>query len=243
MNFRYLKKMQRKFYPSSSRLSNSRSSNLHDEIAALDSQKNHLITKKSELERRIDILQRTCLYKPSQAIYSSELDNEYQTLVELIEQQKEEIELLKQTDEAALRQELQEEVKTTYLERCRLQDLQLQQQRDYNDIRDKYEEMTAREGPEATQKMKSKIEHYEELLNKYQHSNHKLKTKIETLRANKAFSDQEGKEKIEQRKIEINEEIEKTRKEISELEKKIEDEKEEHRQKLRDIRLNSTTEK
>ena len=85
--------------------------------------------------------------------------------------------------------------------------------------------MTAREGPEATQKMKGKIEHYEELLNKYRHSNQKIKIKIETMRANKAFSDQNGKQKIEQRKIEINEEIEKTRKEIAELEKKIEDNK------------------
>lgn len=234
--------MRRKYYPSSESASTG-SSSIRDEIESLYAQKNQLISKKNEYERRIDILQRTCLYKPSQAIYASELDNEYQTLFELIEQQKEEIDRLKQTDEAAFRQELQEEIKTIYLERCRLQDVQLQLQLDYNDVRDKYEEMTTREGPEATQKMKTKIEKYEDLLNKYRHSNQKLKIKIETLKANKAFSDQNGKEKIEKRKAEINEDIEKTKKEIAELEKKIEDEKEEHRQKLRDIRLNSTTEK
>lgn len=216
---------------------------IRDEIEALNAQKSQLLRKKDNLERRIEALQRTCFYSPSQPLYSAELDNEYQSLCQLIEQQKQEISRLKQTDEAALRQELQEEVRTTYLERCRLQELLLQQQRDYNDLREKYQEMIQNEGPDAIERMKAKIAKYEDCLSKYKHSNHKIKAKIETMKANKFYSDEEGQKKVEQRRVELNSEIEKMKSEIDEIERKIEDEKEDHRQKLRDIRLSRASQK
>ncbi|OHT01232.1 hypothetical protein TRFO_32019 [Tritrichomonas foetus] len=228
---------------SSKATARSNSSSLREEIESLNAQKMQLISKKEDLEHKIDVLQRTCHYKPSQSIHGSELDDEYQALLDYIEQQKEEIYRLKQTDEAALRQELQEEIKTAYLERMRLQDIQIQQQKDYNDVRDKLDNLNEKEGPDASIKLKEKIEHYESVLEKYKKANHKLKGRIETMKANKAFSDEKGRKKVQKRQEEIANEIIKTRKEIAELERKIEDEKEDHRQKLRDIRLNRSSEK
>ena len=57
---------------------------IRDEIEALNAQKSQLLRKKDNLERRIEALQRTCFYSPSQPLYSAELDNEYQSLCQLI---------------------------------------------------------------------------------------------------------------------------------------------------------------
>ena len=226
----------------SSRSASSNSA-IREEIQSLLNQKQTLETRRDDLQKRIDALQRVCNYKPSDDGYDTKLDDEYQALFDIIEKQKDEINKLKQTDEAALRQELQEEVKTAYLERMRLQGLQMQQQQDYCEVVDKYNAMKSKEGPEAIQRVKAKIEHYEEVLEKYKRSNHKIKTKIETMKANMAFVGEEGRMKIEKRRDEINSQIEKTKDEIADIEAQIEIEKENHRKKLRDIRLNRTSDK
>jgi DNA repair exonuclease SbcCD ATPase subunit len=213
---------------------------LRDEIDSLKRQKVELIEEKKRLQarlNRIDIESQ----RPIRAVVNprliTQLDREYRDLLQQVEAQRRELTALKQSDEAAVVSELQEEVKMVYLEKVRLEQYQVQQQQELREITQEYEDLMRNEGPEALERQQQKIASYQEKLEKYKHANHKLSSKIKTARANRAFDNEDGRERIRARAEELDQQIEKTKRETEELQRQIDESRAQHRMEMRALRM------
>lgn len=213
------------------------------EVEKLKKQKLELLEERKRLKERIARIDEES-QRPIRASVNPrlifQLDQEYKVLQESVGSKKQELQDLRMSDEIVLRQELQEEIKALYLERVRLQGFQIEQQQELNKIRAEYEDLVNEESPEVIDKQERKLDSYKEKLEKYKKANHKLAAKIKSMRANKAFDSDEGRQKIEQRANEIKLEIEKIQQETEAVKTEIEEAKQDHRLKMRDLRMQTT---
>jgi hypothetical protein len=211
---------------------------LTEEIESLRRQRAELLEERNALRVRIAQITRDSDH-PLQTVSPrilSQLDREYRELQRLVESQKEELQALKLSDNAALRHELQEEVKIVYMELVRLEQYQVAQQQELRDLDRDYEQLTKQESPEAVEKQERKIQAYQEKLEKYEHANRKLSAKIRTMRADRAFDTEEGREQIRLRAEELRTEIAKVQAETAEIQKAIDASIENHRAEMRALR-------
>lgn len=171
----------------------------------------------------------------------SELDREYAAINEEVEKHRRELDNIRMSDSAAVRIELQEEVKVIYLERMRLEQFQIAQQQELNAVKDEYDALMAEEGPEACAARAKKLEKYREKLDKYKVANDGIAQKIRTIRANRAFDNDEGRKKISKRAEELRQEIESAQSEADEILAETEALTRKHRQEMRALRTGTTS--
>lgn len=213
------------------------------EVEKLKKQKIELLEERKRLKERIARIDEES-QRPIRASINPrlifQLDQEYKTLQEGIEAKKKELAELRMSDEIVVRQELQEEIKALYLERVRLQGFQIEQQQELNKVRAEYEDLLNEESQEVIDKQEQKLDSYKEKLDKYKKANHKLAGKIKSMRANKAFADDKGRAKIEERAQELKLEIEKVQQETESVKLEIEQSRKDHRLKMRELRTQVT---
>jgi hypothetical protein len=209
---------------------------ISDELEILRRQKLELLAEKKLLRARIAKIEAET-QRPVKSMVNpavlAQFESEYQELYAKVEAQRKELEAVKNSDDATLRAELQEEIKIVYLERLRLQDCYTDQQKELEEAQREYALLGSDIDPDAREK---KVGTFREKLEKYRRANHRLLVKIKTLRANRAFDSEEGKMKIRLRADDIRNMIEATRKETEEVKREILDSKARHRAQMRALR-------
>jgi chromosome segregation ATPase len=211
---------------------------LTEEIESLRRQRAELLEERNALRVRIATMTRESdhsLQTVSPRILS-QLEREHRELQRLVESQREELQALKLSDSAALRHELQEEIKIVYMELMRLEQYQAAQQQELRDLQRDREELARQEAPEAMDKQERKVHAYQEKLAKYEHANRKLSAKIRTMRADRAFDTDEGREQIRVRAEELRAEIARVQAETAEIQRAIDASVENHRAEMRALR-------
>lgn len=218
---------------------------LTEEIDGLRRQRAELLEERNSLKVRIAKITHDSDH-PLQTVTPrvlSQLEREYQELKALVESQKQELQSLRMSDNAALRSELQEEIKVVYLEVVRLEQYQVQQQQELADLHREYEELSGQERPEVVEAQERKIKAYQEKLAKYEHANRKLTAKIRAKQADVVFDTEEGREQIRMRSEEIRAEITKIQAETEEIQKTIEETIQKHRIEMRTLRAGTSPRK
>lgn len=212
-----------------------------EDIDELKIEREKLLEEKSQLKAKIARLEvqskrsvRTANANPQ---LLTQLDREYKTVEHLIMQQRAQINELLMSDNAAQRQELQEEAKIIYQERVRLQDLQLQQQITLNEAKKELNELLASDGPAVFEKQAKKIESLEEKLRKYEHANKKLAAKVKALKAKKALEEESAAGAIGSRAAQINAQIKEVVKATNEIEEKISKSVEQHKKVMKQLQI------
>ena len=164
------------------------------------------------------------------------LEQEQKTLEEMIEEQKKELVKLNLSDEAAQRQELQEEAKILYLEQLRLIEERKKQKAAYEESQMALDALLERDGPEVLKQQQDKITKLNDKLYKYIKANKKLTSKLQQQRDNNANINSQYQNAVYKKKQELKQQIEEIKRETSQNRAKIEKAKEEHEilmQKLR----------
>jgi len=206
------------------------------EVAALRRHKLELQEEKKRLKARIsriDVESRRNIRAVVNPGMITRLDREYASLRDELEQNKRELEDLRMSDSAALRAELQEEIKVVYLERVRLQEVQAAQEQELEAVRGEYEALQGEEGPAARERRARRLEGYRGKLEKYKHANRKIVARIKTMRANRAFDNDKGREQIRVRADELRREIETAQAEADAAQDEIEAARRSHRTEMR----------
>lgn len=218
----------------------------NDEIYALQKQKNKLLDEREQLMIRISKLESQAKYGDGTHLNPqiiSQLEQESKSIVSTILQQRKEIEKLRSSDNAAMRQEISEEIKMVYLENSRMQDICNQKQEELAELQKQYDELMENEGSKAIENQKNLLMQYKEKLEKCKQANHKLTLKIKNMRANKAFSDEEGKQAIKEKANELKEQIKEAKSKAEASQAKIDRSIEEHRITMRNMRIEALTSK
>lgn len=212
-----------------------------EDIQALQLEKQKLIDEKAQLKTKIARLEvqskrssRTANTNPQ---LLTQLDREYKSVEHMIMQQRAQINELLMSDNAAQRQELQEEAKIIYQERVRLQDLQLQQQLALNDARRELQELLESDGPAVFERQAHRIEQLELKLHKYEHANKKLAAKVKSLKAKKALEEESAAGAIGSRAAQIRAQIREAEKATEEIEEKIAQSIEKHKQVMKSLHI------
>jgi len=167
----------------------------------------------------------------------TQLDREYKAVEHMIMQQRAQINELLMSDNAAQRQELQEEAKIIYQERARLQDLQLEQQIALNDAKRELAELLATDGPAVFERQQRRIESLEEKLGKYEHANEKLAAKVKSIRAKRVLEEESEAGAIGTRAAQIRAQIRDTERATREIEDRIAQSIEKHKQVMKTLNL------
>lgn len=209
-------------------------------IDTLKRQKMELIEERKLLKTKIARMevQNKRVQKPQRPVkkeFLDHLEKEFQTLEQLIANQHRQIRELKESDDAALCQELQIDTKILYQERLRLQDFQIEQYSALQDSRQELDELLATDGPEVLRKQNHKIIQLKEKLHKYKHANKKLKAKINTLQQAKS-SNTDNDEEIERRKQQLLKQIQEVKDATDENYKKLDKSRQDHEEMMKMIR-------
>lgn len=202
------------------------------ELQKLQEERKQLNIKIARLEVQAKRAARTTNANPK---LLTQLDREYKNVEHMIMQQRAQINELLISDAAAQRQELQEEAKIIYLERIRLQDLQLQQQMALNDAKKELEELLASDGPAKFHAQAQKISELEEKLAKYEHANKKLTDKVKRLKASK-MQEQDGIDGSSKAAM-IRKQIRETEAATEEIERKIQESTEKHKDVMKSLQI------
>ena len=210
------------------------------ELHQLKNQRNDLVEEKKLLKSRIARLQaqtRRGKNVSTTPHLMNHLTREYKSLQSMITTQNAEITKLKRSDDAALLHELHEEIKIIWLERKRLQNVQLQQQLELDDSQKELDELVESDGPDTLKMQQKKIAKYERTLRKYKEVNARLAMKIKAMRAERANQEDINQAEIKNRCEELEEQIVKAKTARKNYEEKLKNSQEEHKiimQKLRD---------
>ena len=212
-----------------------------EDIMELKLERQKLIEERTQLKTKIARLEvqskrsaRTATANPQ---LLTQLDREYKTVEHMIMQQRAQINELLMSDNAAQRQELQEEAKIIYQERVRLQDLQLQQQITLNDAKRELTELLATDGPAVYERQQKRIEALEAKLKKYEHANKKLAAKVKSLKAKKALEEESASGAIGSRAAQIRAQIRDAERATEEIEDKIAKSVEKHKQVMKSLHI------
>ena len=211
-----------------------------DDVSDLKIEKQQLIDERTQLKAKIVRLEaqskRSARAGTSNQNLLTQLDKEYKSVEHLVMQQRAQINQLLRSDNAAERQELQEEAKIIYQERLRLQELQCQQQVELNEARKELDELLKTNGPAIYEKQAEKISVLEDKLNKYEVANAKLAAKIKRLKEEKKTQDESQAGQINSRAEELRRQIKEVEDKTAEIEEKIRVSRENHEQVMSKIR-------
>ncbi|EAY21157.1 hypothetical protein TVAG_283270 [Trichomonas vaginalis G3] len=222
---------------------NSRLKSAHvtkEDVNDLKIEKQRLIDERTQLKAKIVRLEtqskRSTRTGTSNQNLLTQLDREYKSVEHLIKQQNAQINELLRSDNAAERQELQEEAKIIYQERLRLHDLQCQQQLDLNQAKRELDELLSTNGPAVYEKQANKIQMLEEKLKKYENANAKLAAKIKKLKQEKKIQEETQSGQVGMRAEQLRAQIKEVEQKTDEIEQKIRDSKEKHEKIMKEIR-------
>lgn len=203
-----------------------------EEIEDLKRQKLLLLEEKKQLKTRIARMQvqnrRGGKPVTTNKQLHDQLEKEYTTLEKMIDKQQRKVAELTLSDSAALCLELQEECKIILQERMRLQDEQLNQQMLLNESQQELDELVASEGPEMLEKQNERIMQLEAKLARYHHANKKLKAKIQSIRSERAYTEEANNEEVEKRAEELRKQIQEIRSAIAKNEEKYQESEANH---------------
>lgn len=213
-----------------------------EELDQLKERKNELLDEKKLLKSRIARLQvqtkRAKNGKPNStpSCLTGQLQKEYNSLVAMIKSQKEEIYRLVRCDMSAVSFELQEEAKVVFLERNRLQEIQLQQQIELNNSQKELEDLVTTDGPDTFKKQQKKIAHYDNILKRYKEVNSRYTKKIKAMRAERAMKETADQEEIRQRSEELERQINEAKEARKAYEEKLKKSQDEHEVVMQQLR-------
>jgi chromosome segregation ATPase len=211
-----------------------------DDVNDLKIEKQQLIDERTQLKAKIVRLEaqskRSTRAGTSNKNLLTQLDKEYKSVEHLVMQQRAQINQLLRSDNAAERQELQEEAKNIYQERLRLQDLQLQQQKELSDAKMELDELLRTNGPAIYEKQNQKIKVLEDKLMKYENANARLAEKIRKLKEEKRTQDESQAGQINSRADQLRMQIKEVEDKTAEIEEKIRASKENHEKVMDRIR-------
>ncbi|OHT05446.1 hypothetical protein TRFO_26874 [Tritrichomonas foetus] len=203
-----------------------------DEVNQLKEKKNELLEERKLLKSKIARLQvqtkRAGKPVSSTPHLLNRLKKEYNSLEAMIKEQNEQITKLKKCDETMLHYELREEAKVVFLERSRLQDVQLQQQLDLYESQRELDELVEAEGPNTLKKQKKKMAHYDNIIKKYKDVNSRLTKKIKAMRAVRAAREDVNQAEIKARAEELERQISDAKHARKAYEEKLKKTQEEH---------------
>ena len=211
-----------------------------EDVNDLKIEKQQLIEERTQLKAKIVRLEtqskRSTRSGTSNQNLLTQLDKEYKSVEHLIMQQRAQINELLRSDNAAERQELQEEAKIIYQERLRLHDLQCQQQIELSEAKKELDELLSTNGPAVYEKQANKIKLLEDKLKKYEHANAKLAAKIKKLKQEKKIQEETQSGQIGMRAEQLRAQIKEVEDKTAEIEEKIRTSKENHEEAMRRIR-------
>ena len=163
----------------------------------------------------------------------AQLDKEYKTVEHLIMQQRAQINELLMSDNAAQRQELQEEAKIIYMEKVRLQDLQMQQQISLNDSKRELNDLLETDGPAVLERQEKRIESLEEKLSKYNAINERLASKVRILK--KTLEEEAATGTIGNKANQLRQQIKEAEKATKDIDDKIKNSIEKHKEIMKKL--------
>lgn len=211
-----------------------------EDINDLKIEKQRLIEERQQLKAKIVRLEtqskRSARTGTTNQNLLTQLDREYKSVEHLIMQQRAQINELLRSDNAAERQELQEEAKIIYQERLRLHDLQIQQQIDLNQAKKELDDLLSSDGPAVFEKQARKINELEEKLRKYEKANKKLSEKIKKLKQEKKLQEESQSGAISIRANQLKSQIREVEQKTEEIEAKIKESKQKHEEVMKQIR-------
>lgn len=203
-----------------------------EEIEELKRQKLLLLEEKKQLKTRIARMQvqnrRGGKPVTTNKQLHEQLEKEHTTLEKLIDKQQQKVAELTLSDNAALCLELQEECKVILQERMRLQDEQLRQQILLNESQEELDALVAAEGPEMLEKQNERMAQLEAKLARYHHANKKLKAKIQSIRSERAYTQDANNEEVERRAEELRKQIQEVQKATAKNEEKYQQSEQNH---------------
>lgn len=213
-----------------------------EELDQLKERKNELLDEKKLLKSRIARLQvQTKRAKNGKPISTTtnlteQLQKEYKSLKAMIKSQKNEIYNLVRCDMSAVSFELQEEAKIVFLERNRLQEIQLQQQIELNNSQKELEDLVSTDGPEIYKKQQKKISHYDNIIKRYKEVNSRYTKKIKAMRSERAMKETADQEEIRQRSEELERQISEAKEARKAYEEKLKKSQDEHEVIMQQLR-------
>ncbi|OHS96066.1 hypothetical protein TRFO_37822 [Tritrichomonas foetus] len=212
-----------------------------DDINELKIERQKLIDERTQLKTKIARLEvqskRSARTSNANPQLLSQLDREYKTVEHLIMQQRAQINELLMSDNAAQRQELQEEAKIIFMERTRLMDMQLQQQISLNEAKKELSELLANDGPTVYEKQANRINSLEAKLKKYLSANEKLTSKVKTLKSKKALEEEAATGTIGTRANQIRAQIRDAERATEDIEEKIAKSIQKHKEVMKSLQI------
>jgi chromosome segregation ATPase len=181
-----------------------------EEVQALKARKLQLLDEKDRLRAQISRIEIQTKrggrpFSINQQLFD-ELDHQYRSLSQLIEDQNRQIAELNLSDTAALYRELQEEAKVIYQEQKRLEDACAHQQAALEESNAELEQLLKTDGPEALTVQIEKLAKLEAKYAKYTRANRRLKKKVTSLQTTKIREDVNADE-IQHRAAELERQI------------------------------------
>lgn len=213
-----------------------------EELDQLKEKKNELLEEKKLLKTQIARLQvQTKRAKNGKPIsttsrLTTQLQKEYNALQVMINSQKNEIYNLLRCDQSAISFELQEEAKVVFLERNRLQEIQLQQQIELNNSQQELDDLVSTDGPDTYKKQQKKIAHYDNIIKRYKEVNSRYTKKIKIMRSERAMKETADQEEIRQRSEELERQINEAKEARKAYEEKLKKSQDEHEVIMQQLR-------
>lgn len=219
----------------------------NEDIHELKIERQKLIDERTQLKSKIARLEvqskksaRTSNVNPT---LISQLDHEYKTVEKLIMQQRAQINQLQMSDNAAQRQELQEEAKIIYMEKIRLSNQINQEEIALDGLRQQLDYFENSDGTEVYNRQQKRIDQLEIKFKKYTKENERLSARVKTLRARKQLEEEAASGNIGNMANQIREQIKEIEKATEEVDEKIQASVEKHKQIMKNLKESTKKDK
>jgi hypothetical protein len=207
-----------------------RASDAHsDDIQSLRKEKLQLLEVRRDLRQRLAQAElESHPYGMVTSRLARQLNGEYEELQQLVGRQRRQLEAMRTWESAAVRAELQEEIKVVYVELVRLRQLDEMQQGALLRLDLRYRELVDGDSPEIIARQEQKIQRYFAKLAKYQDANLRLASAARIAKANRAFDTPEGQREVRQRAETLLAAIDRVCAEIEDIERQMHEANTEH---------------
>lgn len=210
------------------------------DIQRLKQQKSELIEEKKQLKVKLARMEQkrkrgNQITTMNNSVFQK-LEQEQSILEDMIEEQKKQILALTMSDEAAQRQELQEESKILYLEQLRLFKEREKQQKQYEQSQNDFDELLEKDGPNILDQQEEKIQKLQDKLFKYEKANKKLENKLNQIKAENEAIDLEYQEAVQKKVETLQRQINEAREIANQNRAKIEKAKKDHEKLMQSLR-------
>lgn len=212
----------------------------NEDIHDLKIERQKLIDERTQLKSKIARLEvqskksaKTSNVNPA---LISQLDHEYKTVEHLIMQQRAQINELNMSDNAAQRQELQEEAKIIYMEKIRLSNQINQEEIALDDLRQQLDYLEHSDGSEVFNRQQKRIEQLETKFKKYSKENERLSARVKTLRTRKQLEEEAASGNVGNMANQLRAQIKEIEKATDEVDEKIKNSIEKHKQVMQNLK-------